>query len=113
MPALDSFREFVQFFGVAAAQHDVIGDQRFLQLHKRVLNVALPIFFAEAGQAWFSEIIFNDTAVAIRQIAQFEREDVMAPNKGRSKSGAQPEKKHPATVITAKRLHRRIVDNTD
>src|SRR5438046_8539668 len=84
MPALDSFREFVQFFGVTAAQHDVIGDQRFFQLHERVPDVALPGFLTEVGQARFAEIIFNDTAVTIRQIAQLEWEDSFFPKSARN-----------------------------
>src|SRR5438874_3071 len=113
MPALDSFREFVQFFGVAAAQHDVVGNQRFLQLHERVLDVPLPGFLAELGQAGFSEIIFNDAAITVRQISQFQRKDSFFPNQGGTKPGAESEKKHSTAAITAKRLHGGVVDDAN
>jgi hypothetical protein len=29
MPAFDASRQFIEFFGVAAAQNNVIGDERF------------------------------------------------------------------------------------
>src|SRR5437868_11594740 len=78
-----------------------------------MLDVALPGFLTELGQAGFSEIIFNDAAVTIRQISQFEREHRLGPNKGRSKPGAEPEKKHSSAVITAKRLNGGIVDDAN
>jgi hypothetical protein len=81
MPALDAFWKFIQFLGVTTAQHDVIGDERFLQLDERVLDVASPGFLAESCQARFAQIIFNDGAVAIRQLSKFEWENVILPDK--------------------------------
>src|SRR6266700_1047295 len=82
MPAFDSFRQLIQSLGVTTAQHDVIGNERFLQLDERVLDVAAPGFLTEPLQAWFAKIVFNDAAVAIGKVSQFEQENVIVPDKG-------------------------------
>ena len=40
----------------------------------------------------FTEVIFNDLAVAERQIAEFQREHIRFPNQCRSESGPESEK---------------------
>src|SRR5437667_3019626 len=86
VPALNSFRKRIQFFGVAAAEHNVVGDERFLQLGDGEFDLVLPFFFAESFQAGSAKIIFNDFAIAIRQIAELERQNGVGPDKSRTEA---------------------------
>ena len=113
MSALDSLRQFIEFFRVTAAEHHVIGNERFFQLDKRVLDVAPPSLFAMPRHAGFSKIVFNNAAVTIRKIPQFQRENIIAPHQGGAQACAEPEKKHSAAVITAERLHGCVVDDSN
>src|SRR5207245_6569111 len=113
MSALNSSRKRIQLFRVAAAEHDVVGDERFLQLRDREFDLAFPLFFAKPFQAGAAKIIFDDCAITIGQIAEFEREDGVGPNKSRTEAGAESEKKHSTAAVTAERLHGGVVDQAD
>src|SRR5439155_25300752 len=105
MSALDSLRQFIEFFRVTAAEHHVIGNERFFQLDKRVLDVAPPTLFAMPRHAGLSKTVFNDAAVTIRKIPQFQRENIIAPHQGCAQACAEPDKNHSASGITTVRLH--------
>src|SRR6266571_8296774 len=113
MSALDSLRQFIEFFSVAAAEDHVIGNERFFQLDERVLDVAPPSLFTEPRQTRFPKVIFDDAAVTIWQIAQFQRKHVIAPHQGGAQACAESEKKHSAAMITAERLHGCVVDDAN
>src|SRR6266478_3085980 len=113
VPTLNSLRKRIQLFRVAAAEHDVVGDQRFFQLRDREFDLALPLLLAKPFQTRPAKIIFNDCAIPVWQIAEFEREDRIAPNKSRTEPGSEAEKQHPAAAVAAERLHRRVVNQAD
>src|ERR1700694_2637725 len=71
--ALDSIREPIESIHIAAPKHDVIGDEATLQLRDGEDDFAFPFRFAESLNSRNAEKIFDDVAVAIRQIAQLER----------------------------------------
>jgi hypothetical protein len=48
---LDSMRQLIQFLRAAAAENDVIGNQRFLQQHDGTKDFAFPLLFAELFQS--------------------------------------------------------------
>src|SRR5215211_2514394 len=110
---LDAMRQSTQFLRAAAAEDHVIGNKRFLQQHDSTKDFVFPSFFSELFQSRLAEIILDDVVVAVRQIAELEWEHVAFPDQSRTQSGAQPEKQHPPAAITAKRLHRGIIDNAD
>src|SRR4029078_3738715 len=95
------------------AEDDVIGNQRFLQQHDGTKDFALPSLFAELFQSGLAKVILDDMAVAIRQVAEFKWEYVVFPDQGGSQSGAQSQKQHSPSAITAERLHRRVIDDAD
>src|SRR4026208_2456357 len=80
-------------------------------MRKGIQTFPLPGFPAQPFLAGFAKVILNNAAVAIGQVAQFEREDIIIPNQGGPKSCPKSKKKHSATMITAERLHRCVVDN--
>src|SRR4029453_14103917 len=99
---LDPFRQLIQFLRAAAAENDVIGNQRFLQQHDGTKDFALPFFFTQAFQSRLAEVILDDVAVAIRQIAELEWEHVAFPDQSQTQSGAQSKKQHPPPVTPPK-----------
>lgn len=54
-PAFVAFRQCIQFLGVATAEHDSIGNERFFQLEERMLDVASPGFLTEPRQSRFCQ----------------------------------------------------------
>src|SRR5436190_24122743 len=106
-------RQLIQSLRAAAAENHIIGDKRFLQQHDGAKDFAFPSLFAELFQSRLAEIILDDVAVAVRQIAELKWEHFAFPDQGRTQSGAQSKKQHPPAAITAKRLHRGIIDNAD
>src|SRR6266516_4290492 len=74
LSSFNTFRQRIETMGVSAAQDDVIGNERPLQLLHRMNDFAFPFFFAKQLQAWDAKIIFNDAAVVIRQVAELERQ---------------------------------------
>src|SRR5207249_2660412 len=86
-------------------------NERLLQLHNGVLNVPLPGFLPEPCLARFAKVVLNDAAIAIRQVAQLKRQDIILPNQRGSKSCSESEKKHSTTVVAAERLHGCVIDN--
>src|ERR1039457_347177 len=111
LPAFHSLREPVEAFHISTAQHHIIGNERFFQLRDRVLDFALPLFFAEQNQARLAQVIFNDPVVAIGEISQFEGEHGVRPDKSGAESGAKSKKKHSVSAITPKRLHGSVADH--
>src|ERR1700730_7100199 len=71
--ALYSIREPIESIHIAAAKHDVIGNEATLQLGDGEDHFAFPFRFAESLNSRNAEKIFDDIAVAIREIAQLER----------------------------------------
>src|SRR5262249_36845490 len=76
-----------------------------------MLNIALPGFLAKPCLTGFAEIILDDAAIAIGQVTQLERKDMIVPNQGGPKSCSESEKEHPATVIAAEGLHGCVIDD--
>src|ERR1043166_10269750 len=74
-PALEAFGEFVKESCVAAAYNDVIGDEGFLQMRDDELYLAHPFFLAELFKPGLAHPLLDDVAVAVRQIAELEREE--------------------------------------
>src|SRR4051794_29900952 len=68
----DSRRQLVELLGVAAAEHNVIGDERELQLGKAEENVPHPFFFSKAGKPGFAQVGLDDPAF-VREVAELER----------------------------------------
>src|SRR6266581_9727915 len=106
-------RQLIQFLRAAAAENHIIGNKRFLQQPDGTKDFAFPLLFAELFQSRLAEVILDDVVVAIRQIAELEWEHVAFPDQGRTQSGAQSKKQHPPAAITAKSLHRGVIDNAD
>ena len=109
----DSLWQSIEFLCASTSENDVIGNQRFLQHHHGTKDFAFPSFFAEFFQSRFAKLIFDNVVVAIRQITELEWEHVVFPDQGRTQSGAQSKKQHSPALITAERLHRGVIDNSD
>src|SRR5918996_3480998 len=113
VPKLDPFRQLIQSLRAAAAENDIIGNQRFLQQHDGTKDFASPSLFAELFQTRLAEIILDDVFVIIGQIPELEWKHVVFPDQGRTQSSAQSKKQHPPAAVTAERLQRRVIDNAD
>src|SRR5690242_20444575 len=97
---------------VAAAEHDIIGDERFLQLGDGENDFVFPLRFAEPCDSWNAEEIFDDVALAIRKITQLEWKQFVFEGERGAKSGAEPKKKHASAMITSQGLHRRVINDS-
>src|SRR3954471_23362959 len=106
----DSGRQLVELLGVAAAEHNVIGDEGKLQLAKAEENVPHPFLFSKAREPGFAQVSLDDSAF-IRKVAELERQKVPRPDERRPKPRPQAQKKHPAPAITSKRLHGGVVEH--
>src|SRR5438128_6470870 len=90
--ALDAFGQRLEAVHVAAAEDNIIGDERFLQLGDGEDHFAFPFVFAESIDSGNAEKIFDHLAIAIGEIAQLERQQSFLPNKGAAKSGPESQK---------------------
>src|SRR6266480_815392 len=55
-------------------------------------------------------MIFNNLTIWVRQIAELERHKSLVPHQCGAQAGAKSQKKHSPAMVTAKRLHRCVVD---
>ncbi len=103
---------FLDHLGVAAPEHDVIGDEGLFQQPDRAHRFAFPRFLTQLLQTFVAQLVLNDPVIHVGQITQFERQDVIRPDERRPQPGAEAEEKHaPFAAITAERLERGVVDN--
>src|SRR4029077_9742163 len=106
-------RQLIQSLRAAAAENDIIGNQRFLQQYDGTKDLAFPPLFAEPFQSRLAEVILDNVPAAIRQIAKLEWEHFASQDQRRSQSGAQSKKQHPPAAIAAEGLHRGVIDDAD
>ena len=95
--------------GVAAAQHDVLGGRREAQQFGCLEHHAHPLGESQTLQTAFAAVIL-ESLIAERQSCQLERNDASLVHQCGAKPGSQPQKQHASAVVTAKRLHGRVVD---
>src|SRR5438270_11879164 len=74
-------------------------------------DFVFPFFLAEPIDTRDTEKIFDDVALAIGEIAEFERKEHLLEHERRAEASPETEKQHSSTSITAERLHGRIVDH--
>src|SRR5882724_4255556 len=91
--ALNAVGQVVEAVHVAAAQDDIVGDERFFQLHDGENHLAFPFLLAESFNSRDAEKIFDDVVVAIRQVAELERQQGFFPDQGGTETGAEAEEK--------------------
>ena len=92
MARLNSFRQSLKSFGVTSAEDHVIGNEASLQLYNRVTHLNLPVVFPELLHAGFAQKLFDDFAVAIRQISELQGQQIFGPGEGGTKPGAETQK---------------------
>ena len=73
MTELHAIGKFFDQLGVAAAEHDIVGNQGKFQLLQHLVHFLLPVFLAEPLKAFLPDLVFNDSIVDVRQIAELER----------------------------------------
>src|SRR6266487_6655596 len=99
--AFDSFRQLIEPVHIAAAEDDIIGNKRFLQLHNCENHFPFPFFFAKSFDSRNPKKIFNDVAIAVREIAELQREKHFFECERGAEPSSKPEKKHSVAVITS------------
>src|SRR5439155_5259056 len=106
-------RQLVKLLRAPAAENDIVGNNRLLQQQDSAKDLAFPFFFAQLFHSRFPKVILDDVAIAVRKIAELQREHVRFPNQCRSQSGAESKKQHAPAAKTAEGLHGCIVDDAD
>ena len=106
-------RKLADALGVAAAEDDVVGDERVAQVLGRVEHGGDPRLLAAAFEAFLAKALEERFLPAQAQRAELERRDHVIGDQRRSEAGAEPEEQHASAVIRAKRLHRGVVDDAD
>src|SRR6266403_1218128 len=89
----------------------VFRNERSLQLRDSIGDFSFPFFFTQQRQAWNAEVIFDDVAVGIRQVAELERHQDLVPHQRGAETSSESQKEHAPTTVTAECLHGRIVDH--
>ena len=80
-------------------------------MRERDEHLALPGFLPVFFQASLSDVILDGGAITVRQVAQFQRQDVIVPNQSGTKTGPETEKEHPPAFVTAEGLHGGVVND--
>src|SRR6266850_849688 len=79
-------------------------------MRDRVGHFSFPFFFTQQRQAWNAEIVFDDVAVRIRQVAELERHQGLVPHQRGAETSSESQKEHAPSTVTAECLDGRIVD---
>src|SRR4029077_9941462 len=77
-----------------------------------VNDILAPPLFSQPFHTAQADIALVSTSL-VGQMTQFHRDHDAIGNYRRAKSCAQTNKKHQPSIVTAQRLHRRVVDNLD
>src|SRR5207253_2207388 len=107
----DPLRQLANPVNKPAAEHDAVGNKSRLEVLDAKEDFAFPSFCAESIQSRNTDKIFDNVAVAIRQVAELERKHMTLPNERGAEAGAEAEKQHASAAVAAERLHRSIVDD--
>src|SRR5579863_1507036 len=101
---------FFQLLDVATAQYDIVGAKRRFQHLGDFANVLAPALFSKTFQAAQSQIVLVGFAFLVAQVRELHRLKHAVHDHRGAESGAEAEKQHPATLVAADGLHRRVVD---
>src|SRR6185369_4051738 len=84
-----AFRQRGQLLGVAAAQHDIVDDQRGLKQFHHLEDLVLPFLLAEPFQAADADEVLERLFLLVGQMAQFHRGDYAIDDQRVAQTGAQ------------------------
>ena len=104
-------RKRFQFFGIAAAEDDVIGGERFLQALDDFGDVAAPFFLPEAFEAANAEVVFVGFPFFVEKMREFHGLEKTVDDHRGAEAGAETEEEHVAAFVTAEGLHGGVVDD--
>src|SRR5262245_63928807 len=106
------WRDLAEFFGVAPAQHHVVGVEGRDQASHPVFDMLLPSLPAEPLESPLAHIVLVG-ALSVWLVAQLHgRHDAVCDQSG-AEPGAQAQKEQHAALIAPQRLHGRIIDELD
>src|SRR5437588_7644126 len=98
-----------QLFGIATAQHDIVGLNRLLQLGDRCKSILLPFLLAKPLKSAAAEIILVCAAFFKRKMSKFHGLQDTIDDHRRSEAGPKAEQEHPSLLIAAHSLHGGVV----
>ncbi len=110
---MNAFGQLSHELGIAAAEDDIVDDERGTEAGDDVEDRKAPALFAAAFKPSKPDVFLIGTTVLVRQMREFERDDLAFEDEGRTKAGADAEEQHFPTRVAAKRLHGRVVDEAD
>jgi len=96
---------------VAAADDHVVGFQRRAELCNDFADDAAPFLDSQLFQAVLADPLLVSAFLLIAQMREFHGRDDAIDDQGGAEAGAEPEKQHSATFVTADCLHGCIVDD--
>src|SRR5215469_8797587 len=67
-----TWRQLLEFFGVAAAEHNLVGLKRGGQVRNHVGNESSPLLFSQALQAAQTHIVF-ESGLPVGKVSNFQR----------------------------------------
>src|SRR5215510_7489896 len=106
------WRDLAEFFGVAPAQHHIVGVEGRDQVRHPVFDMLLPFLPSEPFESPLAHIVLV-RALSVWLVAQLHgRHDAVGDQRG-AEPGAQAQKEHHAALIAPQRLHGRIIDELD
>ena len=108
--AADARRQLLEQTHIAAAQQDVFGGARGPEQLRRIEDHPLPLVLAQREQAALTGVVLEGL-IAVGQVRQLERHDAAIVDQRGAEPGAEPEEQHSSPLVTAERLHGRVVDD--
>src|SRR6185312_9078240 len=104
-------RQVLQPPRVAAADDDVLRQQRLTELLHRLGYLGAPLPGAVATASVLAEVVFVDVLPRVAQVPELHRLDRALDDERGAQARSQPEEEQPAALVVAQRLHRRVVDD--
>src|SRR4051794_23316095 len=77
-----ALRQCLQLLGIAAAEHDVVGDEGCLETADDIVDCFLPPLLAQPLQAADADVVLEGALLLVGQMAQLHRGDDVVDDQG-------------------------------
>src|SRR5258708_16384281 len=98
---------------MAAADDNLVRLEGGLQFRNDVVDVAAPLLLAESLKRRVADQIFVRLPFLVGQVRQLHRFEHAVDDECGAEACSQAEKEHASTFVTAKCLHRGLLDDPD
>ena len=103
-------RQLAELSRVAAAEHDVVGQDSRREVRDGLEHVLLPALVPVALLPGLADVVL-ERRLPVREVPQLHRRDDAVEDHRRAEPGAEPEEEHAPALVAAERLHGRVVDD--